>query len=116
MRPPTGSLVYSRAAWDRAPARQGQRLTASLTLAPACLRLPLAWSARPSVRRRRLPVSRPAVFLKAPLTAWALCAIFLEILIGGCLSGVIPRTRARWRGCERRAWLGGAFLAARRVA
>ena len=57
-------------------------MTVSLTLAPACLRLPLAWSVRPSARKRRLPVARPVVFFKAPLTASALCEIFLERLKG----------------------------------
>src|ERR1700683_4886631 len=67
-----------------------QCLRASLTLAPACLRLPLAWSPRPSASRRGLSVARPAVFLALPLTASALCAIFLAILIGGCLSRARP--------------------------
>src|ERR1700722_1598869 len=107
MRPPTGSLVHSRAAWDRAPARQGQRLTASLTLAPACLRLPLAWSARPLVRRRRLPVSRPTVFFKVPLTASALCEIFLERLKGAAF-----RESFRGRGRAGRGLSGtGAAVA-----
>src|ERR1700733_9616593 len=63
----------------------GQCRAASLIFAPACLRLPLAWSARPSARRRRLPVRRPAILLALPLTASALCAIFLEILMVSCL-------------------------------
>src|ERR1700722_1600687 len=61
----------------------GQGLRASLTLSPACLRSPLAWSPRPSASRRGLSVAWPAVFLAAPLTASALCAIFLAILIRG---------------------------------
>src|SRR6202161_904310 len=59
----------------------GQCLKASLTLAPACLVLPLNWSARPSVRRRVLPVARPKYFLVAPLAASALWASFLPMLI-----------------------------------
>src|ERR1022692_1398162 len=62
--------------------RSLQCLTASLIFAPACLVLPLIWSPRPSARRRRLPVARPAAFLMPPLTASALCAIFLAILTG----------------------------------
>src|ERR1022692_1973427 len=62
--------------------RSLQCLTASLIFAPACLVLPLIWSPRPSARRRRLPVARPTAFLKPPLTASALCAIFLAILTG----------------------------------
>src|ERR1700689_2031923 len=58
-----------------------QCLKAALTLAPACLRSPLAWSARPSASRRGLSVARPAGFLAPPLTASALCAIFSAILI-----------------------------------
>src|SRR5580658_4999736 len=61
----------------------GQCLRASLTLAPASLRSPLAWSPRPSASRRGLSVAYPAVFLTPPLTASALCAIFLAILIRG---------------------------------
>src|ERR1035438_7886963 len=68
----------------------GQCLKASLTLAPACLRSPLVWSPRPSASRRGLLVARPAFFLAPPLTASALCAIFLAILIGGCLSRAHP--------------------------
>src|ERR1039457_3117 len=60
-----------------------QCLKASLTFAPACLVLPLAWSLRPSARRRRLPVTRPALFLAPPLTDSALCAIFLAMLMAG---------------------------------
>src|ERR1700722_5428216 len=56
-------------------------LTASLTLAPACLRFPLAWSLRPSARRRRLPVTRPARFLTPPFMASALWASLRKMLI-----------------------------------
>jgi hypothetical protein len=31
-------------------------------------------------------VRRPAIFIAAPLTASALCAIFLAVLTGGCRS------------------------------
>src|ERR1700689_1740592 len=81
----------------------GQRLSASLVLAPACRRLPLAWSRRPCERRRRLPVARPTAFLTAPLTASALCAIFLEILMreGLPFRRVIRPARVR-RGRRRR--------------
>src|ERR1700730_1083017 len=66
--------------------RGGQCLKASLIFAPACLVSPLTWSPRPSVLRRRLPVARPTLFLAPPLTASASCAIFLAMLMGGCLS------------------------------
>src|ERR1017187_5566245 len=66
--------------------RDGQCLNASLIFAPACLVLPLTWSPRPSACRRSLPVARPVVFLAPPLTASALCAIFLAILMVDCLS------------------------------
>src|ERR1700684_3015307 len=56
-------------------------LTASFTLAPACLRFPLAWSLRPSARRRRLPVTRPARFLTPPFMASALWASLWKMLI-----------------------------------
>src|ERR1700683_1518592 len=65
-------------------------LKASLALGPGLPESPLAWSPRPLASRRELPVARPAVFLAPPLTASALCATFLAILIGGCLSRARP--------------------------
>src|SRR6476659_500128 len=59
----------------------GQCLKTSLALAPACLVFPLACSTRPSVRSRVLPVARPKYFLVAPLTASALWASFLPMLM-----------------------------------
>ena len=73
-------------------------LKASLIFAPAILVSPLTWSPRPSAFRRELPVARPAVFLKLPFTASALCAIFLAILTGGTFRGVILLARTRQPG------------------
>jgi hypothetical protein len=53
---------------------------ASMILSAACLAFPLAFSARPLVRSRRFPVTRPVLFLAAPFVVWALCLIFLRML------------------------------------
>src|ERR1039457_6973805 len=81
--PDTIPLPRAAARGARLAARGGQCLKGSLTFAPACLVSPLTWSPRPSARRRRLPVTRPADFLALPFTASALCAIFLAILMAG---------------------------------
>src|ERR1700730_7767733 len=66
---PGGFLVARAAARGvGAAARGAQCLKASMIFAPACLVMLLAWSLRPSARRRR----RPAVFLAPRLTASAL--------------------------------------------
>jgi hypothetical protein len=47
----------------RVPHRAGRCPETSLIFASACSMLPVAWSARPSARRRQLPVTRPTIRL-----------------------------------------------------
>ena len=48
-------------------------------MSPACLMLPVAWSARPLAFSRRFPLMRPAAFLALPLAVWALCLNIVPI-------------------------------------
>ena len=61
----------------------GQRLKASFTFALASFMLPLDRSPRPATRIRRLPVSRPTIFLRLPLIDSVLCARLLAVFIAG---------------------------------
>src|ERR1700691_1351732 len=56
----------------------GQRLKASLILSLACLASPVTFSARPLVLSRRLPVTRPVLFLVIPLAGLGLVPDLLE--------------------------------------
>src|ERR1700691_1324424 len=91
-------------------------LTASLIFAPAILVSPLTWSPRPSAFSRGLPEARPAVFLTLPLTASALCAIFLKILMGDTFRGFILLALTRQPGQRERPCRGGVPAGARRAA
>ena len=71
------------------------RLEGVLDLGPGLLEVALGLVARPSASRRGLSVACPAVFLTPPLTASALCAIFLAILIGAAFHGLIPEAPVR---------------------
>ena len=82
----------------RAPARQGLALEGVLDFRPGLFEVALGLVSEAFGAQAPAAGAGQAVFLKVPLTTWALCAIFLEMLMGGCLSGVIPRARARWRG------------------
>jgi hypothetical protein len=99
--------MISAGRWRSTPPLPGippgdQRLRASLIFVPYCLTLPLAWSRRPLACSRRFPVRRPTVFMAEPLTASALCAIFLPILMGGCRLGAALRGRACRQADRRR--------------
>jgi hypothetical protein len=72
-----------------------------LDLRPGLLEVALGLVTAALARRRRLPVTRPAVFLAPPLTASALCAIFLAMLTGLPFAGH-SAGRAHRRGHLRR--------------
>src|ERR1035441_9994218 len=70
-------------------------LNASFSFSPACLTLPLIWSALPSARSLSLPLTLPTVSFSFPFACWAVFfALSLVATVGllvlGCEKRDVP--------------------------